>query len=143
MPDAFRDSFRAPADPEAIGRVHEVFERLGDCRGDLSESVRGAFELAVVEIVTNVVVHSDSDRTVTIELVIRATAYGLEAVVTDDAAPAAVDTAAATMPDPEDLTESGRGLALVTSLVDRFDHEPLLDGNRWTLTVGTAGVVNV
>ena len=141
MPDAFRDSFRAPADPAAIGRVHEVFERLGDCRGDLSESVRSAFELAVVEIVTNVVVHSDSDRTVTIELVIRTTADGLEAVITDDALPAALDVGSATMPDPEDLTESGRGLALVTSLVDRFEHEPFPDGNRWTLTVGSAGAL--
>ena len=59
MTEPFRESFRAPADPAAIGRVHELFERLGEQRDDLSERFRGGFELAVVEVVTNVVRHSE------------------------------------------------------------------------------------
>jgi len=134
--EPFRDSFRAPADEETIGRVHEMFERLAERRPDLPEQVRGGFELAVVEVVTNVVMHSSDDRPVRVELAVRSTEDGLEAVVTDDAPPAAVDIDGAAMPDPEDLGESGRGLALVTLLVDRFEHAALPDGNRWLLTVG-------
>lgn len=136
MTEPFRDAFDAPADPAVIGRVHDVFERLGDERADLSADLRGRFELAVVEVVTNVVTHSAANRPVRVELVIRATGDGIEGVVTDDAPPAAVDLDGATMPDPADLAESGRGLALVGLLVDTFIHEPLAAGNRWTLTAG-------
>ena len=134
MTEPFRESFRAPADPAAIGRVHELFERLGEQRDDLSERFRGGFELAVVEVVTNVVRHSEDGAPVRVELALRATGDGIEAVIIDDADPAAVDIDGASMPDPDDLAESGRGLALVTMLVDDFAHEPLAHGNRWTLS---------
>lgn len=135
MPEPFRDSFRAPADLEAIGRVHDVFARLGERDTGIPERLRSGFELAVVEVVTNVVAHSEDARSVRVELLIRATPDGLEAVVTDDAPPVEVDISGATMPDPEDFAESGRGFALVSALVDRFEHEALVDGNRWTLAV--------
>lgn len=138
MTEPFRDAFDAPADPAVIGRVHDVFERLGDERPDLSADLRGRFELAVVEVVTNVVTHSAGEQPVHVELVIRATGDGIEGIVTDDAPPAAIDVDAAAMPDPDALTESGRGLALVGLLVDRFTHEPLPAGNRWTLTAAAA-----
>jgi len=135
--EPFRDDFRAPADLEAIGRVHESFERLAEQRPDLPAEVRGAFELAVVEVVTNVVTHSSDDRPVRVELVIRTTAGGLEAIVTDDAPPADVDVTDPSMPEAEGLAESGRGLALVTMLVDRFEHDTLDGtGNRWLLALG-------
>ncbi|WP_285115660.1 ATP-binding protein [Leifsonia sp. fls2-241-R2A-40a] len=136
MTEPFRDSFRASADIEAIGRVHEVFERLGERRPDLPERLRGGFELAVVEVVTNVVTHSQAERPVQVELIIRTNLGGLEAVVIDDAPPAEVDIVDATTPDPEAMTESGRGLALVNLLVDRFEHAAVDGGNRWTLSVG-------
>lgn len=134
MTEPFRESFRAPADAAAIGRVHELFERLGEQCGELSESFRGGFELAVVEIVTNVVRHSEDGRDVRVELLIRTTDDGIEAVITDDAEPVALDLAAVAMPDADELAESGRGLALVSLLVDDFAHEPLARGNRWRLS---------
>ncbi|MDN4613771.1 ATP-binding protein [Leifsonia sp. F6_8S_P_1B] len=134
MSEPFSASFVAPADLATIERVHSMFERLGDERPDLPEQTRSAFELAVVEVVTNVVQHSPDRPPVTVELRIVATPRGLEAVVTDDAPPAAVDLDAAALPE-DDLAESGRGLALVGLLVDRFEHEPLASGNRWTLAV--------
>ena len=137
MTEPFRDAFRAPADLETIGRVHESFERLAEQRPDLPAQLRGAFELAVVEVVTNVVTHSRDDRTVRVELVIRTTTGGLEAIITDDAPPADVDVADQAMPEADDLAESGRGLALVTMLVDRFEHDTLDGtGNRWLLALG-------
>ncbi|WP_158868428.1 ATP-binding protein [Leifsonia sp. AG29] len=136
MTEPFRESFRAPADLASIGRVHEIFERLSERRPDLTGDLRSAFELAVVEVVTNVVQHSEEERPVQVELLIRTTPGGLEAVVTDDAPPVDLAVADAAMPDPEDLGESGRGLALIGLLVDRFEHEPLAAGNRWTLARG-------
>ncbi len=136
MTEPFRDSFRAPADADAIGRVHEMFERLTERRPDLPEQVRSGFELAVVEVVTNVVMHSSDERPVRVALEVHSTEGGLEAVVTDDAPPVRVELDRASMPDPEELGESGRGLALVGLLVDRFEHAPLAEGNRWLLAVG-------
>ncbi|WP_431245534.1 ATP-binding protein [Leifsonia xyli] len=103
MTEPFRDAFRAPADLDAIGRVHDVFENLAEQRRDLPEDLRSGFELAVVEVVTNVVRHSDDERPVNVELLIRTTQEGLEAVVTDDAPPVALDLGGASMPDPDDL----------------------------------------
>ena len=135
MTEAFREEFLAPADVEAIERVHALFEELAARRPDLSADRRGAFELAVVEVVTNVIQHGVEGTRTRVELEVGHTEGGLRAVVTDDAEPADVDlSSAAAMPDPEDLGESGRGLALIALLVDEFAHEPLPHGTRWTLS---------
>jgi serine/threonine-protein kinase RsbW len=135
--EAFREAFLAPADAEAIERVHTLFEELAVRRPDLPAERRGAFELAVVEVVTNVVQHGVEGTRTRVELEVGHTADGIRAVVTDDAEPADIDLASAAMPDPEDLAESGRGLALIALLVDEFTHEPLPHGNRWTLVSGS------
>lgn len=133
MTEAFREEFLAPADAEAIERVHTLFEQLAVRRPDLAEERRGAFELAVVEVVTNVIQHGVEGTRTRVELELGHTVDGLRAVVTDDAEPADVDLSATAMPDPEDFGESGRGLALIALLVDEFTHQPLPHGNRWTL----------
>jgi serine/threonine-protein kinase RsbW len=132
--ETFREAFLAPADPEAIERVHALFEELAVRRADVPADRRGAFELAVVEVVTNVIRHSAEGTRARVELEVGHTPNGLRAVVVDDAEPADIDAADASMPDPDDLHESGRGLALIALLVDEFTHEPLTHGNRWTLT---------
>lgn len=133
MTEGFRAEFLAPADAEAIDRVHLLFEELAARRPDLAEDRRGAFELAVVEVVTNVIQHGAEGTRARVQLELGHTDDGLRAVVTDDAEPADVDVSNAAMPDPEDFGESGRGLALIALLVDEFVHEPLPHGNRWTL----------
>jgi serine/threonine-protein kinase RsbW len=135
--EAFREAFLAPADAEAIERVHALFEELAVRRPDLSAERRGAFELAVVEVVTNVIQHGVAGTRTRVELEVGDTPGGIRAVVTDDAEPADVDLGSAAMPDPEDFGESGRGLALIALLVDEFTHEPLPHGNRWTLASGS------
>lgn len=133
MTEGFRAEFLAPADTEAIDRVHLLFEELAARRPDLADDRRGAFELAVVEVVTNVIQHGVEGTRARVQLELGHTDDGLRAVVTDDAEPADVDVSNAIMPDPEDFGESGRGLALIALLVDEFVHEPLPHGNRWTL----------
>lgn len=139
MTETFREAFLAPADAEAIERVHALFEELAERRPDVPAERRGAFELAVVEVVTNVVRHGAEGTCARVELEVGHTETGLRAVVVDDADPVDIDVSAASMPDPEDFGESGRGLALIALLVDGFDHEPLPHGNRWTLTSGLDG----
>ncbi|MEV8213323.1 ATP-binding protein [Leifsonia sp. NPDC077715] len=134
MTEAFREEFLAPADAEAIERVHALFEELAVKRPDLPDERRGAFELAVVEVVTNVVQHGVEGTRTRVELELGHSPDGLRAVVTDDAEPADIDLSATAMPDPEDFGESGRGLALISLLVDEFTHQPLPHGNRWTLS---------
>ena len=137
MTETFREAFLAPADAEAIERVHALFEELAERRPDVPAERRGAFELAVVEVVTNVIRHGAEGTRARVELEVGHTRDGgLRAVVTDDAEPVDIDVASASMPDPDDFAESGRGLALIALLVDEFEHEPLTHGNRWTLTSG-------
>lgn len=132
--ELFRDTLQFRADVEAIGRVHDVFDDLATNCNEIPEQLRSGFELALVEVVTNVVKHIENNRPTNITLLIRATSDHVEAVVTDNAPPLNIDLGSVRMPNPHQLAESGRGLALVTLLVERFEHEPLIDGNRWTLT---------
>lgn len=134
MTESFREAFLAPADAEAIDRVHTLFEELAVRRPDVPAERRGAFELAVVEVVTNVIRHGAEGTRARVELEVGHTPDGLRAVVTDDADPVDLDLSGASMPDPEDFGEGGRGLALIALLVDEFAHEPLAHGNRWILT---------
>ena len=133
MTEAFREEFLAPADAEAIERVHALFEELAQRRPDLPADRRGGFELALVEVVTNVIQHGVAGTRTRVELEVGHTEEGLRAVVTDDAEPADLELSSAAMPDPEDFGESGRGLALIALLLDEFAHEPLEHGNRWFL----------
>ena len=134
MSESFVEEVFGPAGDDLIESVHAAFARAGSHPSGVTEETRRMFELAVVEVLANIGAHSRSGRAVTVTMELTVGASGCLASIRDDAPPASVDLDGAEMPDA--LAESGRGLALVQAIVDRFEHSGDAAGNVWTLVLG-------
>lgn len=124
-------TFSMPTNPDALDLAHDELALLWADAGPVAPADRVRFELAVIEILGNIVEHAwraddehPSVRRLSLEL--SATAERLDAVLGDNGIPASVDLSAATMPDAD--AESGRGLALTLAAVDSLDYQR--DGGR-------------
>ena len=118
----------APADPAILELVHAMLEHLWQQDTAVSDRDRLRFETAVIEILGNIVEHAyqvdHSDAAPPAEesrrFDIRVSAGPQELVATfeDNGLPAELDLEHLAMPD--DLAESGRGLALAGMLADAW-----------------------
>lgn len=110
--------------------LHGALDELWRAAPEIPEADRALFGLAVIEIATNIVEHSGSERhPVTIEVDLAA-GDQLRATLRDDAEPVDVDLSAVTMADA--LAESGRGLAIAAAVCDQLSLERG-GGNIWRL----------
>ena len=82
----------------------------------------------MLEVANNIVSHGGAG---TVSLVLNGDARQLEARFCDNGAAVEVDLDTAVMPD--DLAESGRGLALVRMAVDEFSYRHSDGFSRWRL----------
>lgn len=127
-----RLDFASP--PDDVTCVHDFLAGVWGAEPSVGPEDRMAFELAVVELASNVVEHAGGGSRVACSLSLAVTGHDLEAELTDDGRPASVDPSGATLPDAS--AESGRGLALVGMVVDELHYERDGDRNRWTLRRG-------
>ncbi|SBN63284.1 serine/threonine-protein kinase RsbW [Curtobacterium sp. 9128] len=127
-----RLEFASP--PDDVNAVHDFLAEVWGTEPSVGAEDRMAFELALVELASNVVEHAGGGHRVACSLALAVTGDGLEARLTDDGRPASVDPAAAVLPDGS--AESGRGLALVGMVVDELRYEREGDRNRWTVRRG-------
>lgn len=127
-----RVTLTGAAELDFVDRVLAALEELFEAAGDLTEEDRTFFSLAVSEIITNIVTHStcvgDAGVTVTADLTVDDAA--LSARFKDDAVPITIDLRGASL--PEELAESGRGLAIAKMALDQLSHE-VNNGHIWTL----------
>lgn len=135
--DAGRLELSAPATPEMLELVHAVLERLWEAHEDVAMADRVRFETAVVEVLGNIIEHAyelDSpaagNRRFDVSLV--ASETELVAAFGDDGLPMAIDLSTVAMPD--ELAESGRGLALAMAALDDLSYERQGGRNLWRLT---------
>jgi serine/threonine-protein kinase RsbW len=131
MPDRVLLTLSMPASAEALELAHGQLEQLWTADATVTAADRARFELAVIEILGNIVEHAwiaddehPSPRRLTLELTV--TRDRLTAVLGDNGVPVSIDLSAAAMPAPD--AESGRGLALTLAAVDRLDYDR--DGGR-------------
>ena len=134
-PGTTSETFEAPVEPESLDLVQDRLAAFWDHDDTVSPADRMRLELAVVEVVGNIIEHAfalDADtggRRLTVAL--RLSSDEVEAVLSDNGLPVAIDLGAVTMPD-EDAT-SGRGLALAVAAVDDVGYERVEGRNRWRL----------
>ncbi len=104
--------------PEAMEPVREIMRTL--LRMWRKSDLAFAAELGVTELLTNVLKHTPGDC----ELLVREIPDGVLVGVTDfeDALPA--------VKEPADHAEGGRGLFLLSALVDELETQPLLRGKQ-------------
>ena len=126
----------APATPEILDLVHGMIEQLWTTHPDIGDRDRVRFEMSVIEILGNIVEHAyqaddqhPSSRR--FEIVLAATDDRLLAHLADNGLPVGLDLSGAVMPD--ELAESGRGLALATAALDDLSYRRVGDRNHWDL----------
>lgn len=136
MPEEVHLRLDMPTTTDAIDLAHERLAELWEADGEVASTDRVRFELAVIEILGNIVEHAwiadrghPDERRLSLELILTATR--LEAVLGDNGQPVSIDLSAATMPDED--AESGRGLALTIAAVDALDHTREDGRNVWRI----------
>jgi anti-sigma regulatory factor (Ser/Thr protein kinase) len=122
-------SLQLEASQQSLDAVLDVVQSValeaGISQGDLIR-----FESAVMEVVDNIVVHGGATQ---LWVSIDVAGGWIRAVAEDNGPRSPVELEAAEM--PSDLEESGRGLAMATSLLDEFRYERDHQRNVWTLGV--------
>jgi len=114
--------------------VDDVLDALDALWADapfVPDQDRTLFTLAVSEVATNMVQHTENPDSVMLTIDIHVARDGLEATLTDTAPPAEIDWNGVEMPAPD--SESGRGLALSTAALDELRHYADQRGNTWRL----------
>lgn len=131
MPERVQLTLSTPASSEALELAHGQLAQLWAADATVSAADRARFELAVIEVLGNIVEHAwiaddehPSPRRLSLELTV--TPDRLDAVLGDNGVPVSIDLSAATMPAPD--AESGRGLALTLAAVDALEYDR--DGGR-------------
>ena len=130
----------APARPEILDLVHAMLETLLDGASHVGATQRMRFEMAVIEILSNIVEHAyqadagvetapGESRRFRIQLALTPTR--MLASLSDNGLPMALDLERATLPD--DMAESGRGLAMATAALDELGYERVEGRNHWHL----------
>lgn len=137
------DTFEAPVAPESLDIVQDRLAAFWAHDETVSAADRMRLEMAVVEIVANIVEHAftiDGARDAALDpqpvgraltVALSMTPERVEAVLSDNGLPAEIDLGAVTMPD-EDAT-SGRGLALAVAAVDEVVYDRVEGRNHWRL----------
>jgi serine/threonine-protein kinase RsbW len=129
------ESFEAPVEAESLDLVQDRLATLWAGDETVAASDRIRFEMAVVEVVGNIVEHAfDHDsapgvRRITVDLTLARDR--VEAHLYDNGLPAEIDLGAVTMPGEDAL--SGRGLALAVAAVDEVGYERVDGRNHWRL----------
>lgn len=128
-----RFSLRAAAVPDSLELIHDLLQELWEGEPGIELMDRIRFETALVEVASNIIEHSRPAGThpVRFVLAVECEPERLFAEFTDNARPAGIDLSGAELPD--DLSASGRGLALAKVALDQFSYAKEDDGNRWTL----------
>lgn len=130
---ALVETFEAAVEPESLDLVQDHLEAFWARDTTVSVADRTRFEMAVVEIVGNILEHafeldaSGRGRLLTVTLSLAADQ--ITALMSDNGLPAEIDLGEVTMPG-EDAT-SGRGLALAIAAVDDVGYEHVAGRNHW------------
>jgi serine/threonine-protein kinase RsbW len=132
------ETFEAPVEEKTLDLVHDRLEAFWLRDGSVEAPDRMRVEMAVVEIVGNIIEHAfEADGAAqapsrrVLHVTLRLDPHSIEAVLSDNGLPTELDLESVTMPG-DDAT-SGRGLALAVAAVDELTYERVGGRNHWTL----------
>lgn len=124
-----------PAEVSILEDAHLLLEQVWAEVPDLDPGDRIRFEIAVVEILGNIVEHAFAADQAhpgrRLELTVTADADALVAEMGDNGEPVGLDLHDVSLPEIDD--ESGRGLAMAKASVDEISYDRVEGCNRWRL----------
>ncbi|WP_210480120.1 ATP-binding protein [Naasia sp. SYSU D00948] len=143
MPDTVSRPPKAPqtldlaAPPDDVNSVHALLEAVWAAHEDVGPIDRISFETALIELASNVIRHGDDGDGVVCSVTVDVTEDRIEARLIDSGPRGDIQLSRSELPD--ELAESGRGIPLITALVDVVRYEHDADGNRWFLSRRRSG----
>lgn len=127
MPSGTSYSAAVHSPPDTVDDAHDFLERVWAERGDVTGPERIVMETVLSELVTNVI-QNNPHRPVFCDVTFTITPEELRLETTDTGEPL-VELPEARMPGEE--AEGGRGLALITLMVDELSYRHQGAANMW------------
>jgi serine/threonine-protein kinase RsbW len=122
-----------PASLEAIRTPSEELRKLL-ARQNWSEAACNGCEIAIHELLTNIVRHAcSSDPGQMIQVMIRFKDRRMTIQTEDGGVESLIDLESYSLPDPNELKESGYGMGLIKVLMDEVGYRRSSGRNIWTL----------
>jgi len=116
--------------PDTLAEIQRTLE-LAWAEDDVPEYTKMCMELAVSEIATNIIAYSADGKPVRLRMAVDVRRDSVGVTFTDDGHPKPIDLGQLSMPD--EIAESGRGLALAHRVLDELSYWRDPQGNHWTL----------
>jgi len=131
--DVARHTLHLAVPPGDVDAVHSLLEAVWAEAPGIPMMERFRFETALLELASNVVKHADGGSGLWCTLEIDAHPEHIEATVLDDGEPS---DAQILLPRemPDELAESGRGIAMIQALVDDLTYSREGTTNRWSIS---------
>jgi anti-sigma regulatory factor (Ser/Thr protein kinase) len=121
---------------DGFDAVYSLLEKLWIAAPDVETIDRVGFETALIELVSNVFQHGDSDVRPLCTITVKTYPDRIECSLVDAGVPVDVVLTGLSMPD--EAAESGRGILLIQALVNELSYTREGDLNRWHMVKKTA-----
>ncbi|ULE34390.1 ATP-binding protein [Mycobacterium sp. IDR2000157661] len=116
--------------PDTLAELQQTLDRVWSERG-IPDSVQMSMDLAVGEVGANIIEHASAGASVPLRMEVDVSTAEVRATLYDGGTPARLDLKKLSLPD--ELAESGRGLAIALAVLDELSYRRDETGNRWTL----------
>lgn len=121
--------------PDTLAEIQRTLD-LAWAEDDVPEYTKMCIELAVSEIGTNIIAYSADGKPVRMRMAVDVRPDQVAVTFTDDGHPTPIDLTRVSMPD--EVAESGRGLALAHRVLDKLSYWRDNEGNHWILNLRRA-----
>lgn len=119
------------AEPEVLEEIERTLDRFWGEHPTVPEIARIYLGIAVAEIGANIVEHAARERRVRLRMELRHSPGEVRVRFTDDGPPVDIDLDS--LPQPDELAERGRGLALAKAALSALSYHRDESGNHWML----------
>jgi serine/threonine-protein kinase RsbW len=133
MTEPIRHTMRMATPPGDVNTVHEMLEQVWTDVPEIGPEDRLKFEIALIELASNVMRHADAGTGVVCALVIQTHPDRITATLSDSGEPGNVTLAGRSLPE-DALAESGRGIPLIQALVDELRYDSDDGFNHWHIS---------